>query len=306
MLQKRFKEPHKFDDKFGIPRSYGLHSGVDENGIAGGNTDCGYKLYPIHKSANIVFASEAKTGYGNIVVYEIKGPWGTRWIRYCHCQKILVRSGLVSPDTPIALLGTTGNSTGCHLHWDVIKKPLSNWRIYAKDQATLDEYFENPLDFLAQWETVEETNMLQQWLLTMFLELGIDLRLTEQQIRPKVQEIIDAFRKRKEYENRIKQLEKDYAGAAGEAAENETRLSICEQNRGKDKTDLDEERRKVARRDGEIATLTKKLEAYEGKVMLTEEEYKKLTANKVLDRHTAWELIKELFSRFFKGVRLKK
>jgi len=174
MLKRPFNEPHKIDGKFGEKRSYGLHSGEDWNGIEGGNTDCGYKLFPI-KDSEIVHTSNANSVYGNIVVYRVTGKWGERWIRYCHCKQILAKAGQVSKDTVIALLGTSGNSTACHLHWDVIKKPLKNWRTYAKDKNILNEYFEEPTAFFNRWKDVEDEEDMPNWLKTLLLEANLSL-----------------------------------------------------------------------------------------------------------------------------------
>lgn len=157
MLKEPFREPYKIDSQFGEKRDYGYHSGSDWNGTGGGNTDCGYKLYPI-KNAEIVHTSEADVSYGKIVVCRITGTFGERWIRYCHCREILVTGGIVTPETPIATLGTTGNSTACHLHWDVIKKPLPNWRSYAKTKEYLNEYFEDPVAFFNKYKNVPDEN----------------------------------------------------------------------------------------------------------------------------------------------------
>ncbi len=200
MLQKPFKEAHKIDSLFGEPRSYGLHSGEDWNGIKGGNTDCGYKLYPIdlNNQSEIVHSSQSNTGYGNIVVYKIVGNWGERWVRYCHCSKLLVRSGLVSPQVPIAELGTSGNSTGCHLHWDVIKKPMRNWRTYARDKLTLEEYFEKPSAFFEQWKNVQEEEDMPEYFKNLLHEYQLDLN-NESQIR-------SFFDKGRNYDDKIKGL----------------------------------------------------------------------------------------------------
>lgn len=197
MLQTPFKEPYKIDAKFGEARDYGPHSGEDWNGTGGGNTDCGYKLYPL-TNAEVVHTSEYDTSYGNVIVCKITGPWGERWIRYCHCREILVKSGLVPPEMAIATLGTTGNSTACHLHWDVIKKPMTNWRMYAKDQKTLDEYFEEPTAFFNKWKDVEEEEDMPDWLKTLLQERGLTIN-NESEIRV-------IFEKAKNYDDKIKEL----------------------------------------------------------------------------------------------------
>ncbi len=58
-----------------------------------------------------------KSGYGNVV--EITHPTGYV-TRYGHNSRNLVRVGqMVQKDTPIAVIGSTGRSTGTHVHFEV-------------------------------------------------------------------------------------------------------------------------------------------------------------------------------------------
>ena len=76
MLQRPFKEPYKIDGRWNEVRTKdkdgydGFHSGEDWNGTGGGNTDCGYKLYPLTR-AEVIHTSQAGVGYGNIIVCKI-------------------------------------------------------------------------------------------------------------------------------------------------------------------------------------------------------------------------------------------
>lgn len=55
--------------------------------------------------------------YGNRVILESKG--GVQTV-YAHASRLLVRTGAkVESDARIADVGTTGASTGCHLHYEV-------------------------------------------------------------------------------------------------------------------------------------------------------------------------------------------
>lgn len=55
-------------------------------------------------------------GYGQVVVVEHSDGTETR---YAHASKLLVKKGeTVSPETPIARVGSTGRSTGPHLHFE--------------------------------------------------------------------------------------------------------------------------------------------------------------------------------------------
>jgi len=142
--------PHKIDDFFGTVRSYGLHNGIDLNGPLGGNTDCGTLLYPVAKG-KCVYAQKLNKNFGNLIVYEVSGTWGTRWVGYAHCQEFLIGEGdTVSPDDPIAKLGTTGFSSACHLHMFVFttRPPRDNWRTGVRSKSTLGKYYEAPLLFI--------------------------------------------------------------------------------------------------------------------------------------------------------------
>jgi murein DD-endopeptidase MepM/ murein hydrolase activator NlpD len=60
-----------------------------------------------------------KSGYGNLV--EIKHPTGYV-TRYGHNSRNLVRTGqAVQKSDPIAIIGSTGRSTGTHVHFEVLR-----------------------------------------------------------------------------------------------------------------------------------------------------------------------------------------
>ncbi|MFW5899387.1 MAG: M23 family metallopeptidase [Jiangellaceae bacterium] len=54
--------------------------------------------------------------YGNKVVIR---HWDGTEAWYCHLSRILKRSGTVAPGEVIGAVGTTGNTTGAHLHLEV-------------------------------------------------------------------------------------------------------------------------------------------------------------------------------------------
>lgn len=99
----------------------------------------GYRIHPIYNTkkfhsgvdlaapggSNILAATDGKVimagwngGYGNCVVVDHGGGLSTL---YAHASKLLVSKGqTVSKGQVIAKVGTTGNSTGNHLHFEVL------------------------------------------------------------------------------------------------------------------------------------------------------------------------------------------
>jgi murein DD-endopeptidase MepM/ murein hydrolase activator NlpD len=88
-----------------------FHRGVDFAGKRG--TDI------LAVADGLVVSSESKSGYGRTV--EIRHANGLV-TRYAHNQKLLVQVGdLVKKGEVIAKLGSSGRSTGPHLHFEVLK-----------------------------------------------------------------------------------------------------------------------------------------------------------------------------------------
>jgi murein DD-endopeptidase MepM/ murein hydrolase activator NlpD len=66
----------------------------------------------------VVQASNIYDGYGNCVLIKYKNGIVTR---YAHCYSIDIKLGdIVKRCQAIATVGSTGNSTGNHLHFEII------------------------------------------------------------------------------------------------------------------------------------------------------------------------------------------
>jgi len=104
----------------------GAHTGIDMSASYGSSVMA-------VTSGEVVFAGWDGS-YGNKIVVE---HWdGTRtW--YCHLSRIIQRSGKVSPGDVIGAVGSTGNSTGPHLHLEVHPEDRSavDPRPYLADQG---------------------------------------------------------------------------------------------------------------------------------------------------------------------------
>jgi len=76
---------------------------------------------PIHCTASgfVQIAAAHVRGYGNYI--QIKHKYGFE-TRYGHLSKIYVKAGhLVKKGDIIGFIGSTGKSTGCHLHYEIRK-----------------------------------------------------------------------------------------------------------------------------------------------------------------------------------------
>jgi murein DD-endopeptidase MepM/ murein hydrolase activator NlpD len=86
-----------------------FHRGMDIAAAAG------TAVYPV-RGGKVTFSGRQK-GYGNVVIVDHGDGFVTK---YGHNRSNLVEKGtLVGPDTVLAEVGSTGHSTGPHLHFEV-------------------------------------------------------------------------------------------------------------------------------------------------------------------------------------------
>lgn len=93
------------------PRGGGYHSGIDISGVSNRT---------IYAAAGgvVTTAGYQNNGYGNRVVIKHKNGYKTT---YSHLSSISVNSGQnVKKGQPIGVMGETGNSTGVHLHFEIL------------------------------------------------------------------------------------------------------------------------------------------------------------------------------------------
>jgi murein DD-endopeptidase MepM/ murein hydrolase activator NlpD len=97
------------EDPFSGHEAY--HKGVDFAGTAGSNV--------VAVAAGVVTWSGERTGYGNLVEINHGDGYVTR---YAHNERTLVKVGeTVKRGEAVALMGSTGRSTGPHVHFEVIR-----------------------------------------------------------------------------------------------------------------------------------------------------------------------------------------
>lgn len=93
-------------------------------------------------------AADDGTGWGNYVWLRHRTPRGDRYTLYTHMNSVSVREGqTVNLGDRIGTVGTTGRSTGPHLHFTVTKRQVfGNGYYYDGD---MPEFILDPVDFLA-------------------------------------------------------------------------------------------------------------------------------------------------------------
>jgi murein DD-endopeptidase MepM/ murein hydrolase activator NlpD len=97
------------EDPFSGEEAY--HKGVDFAGVVGANV--------MAVAAGVVTWSGNRTGYGNLVEINHGDGYVTR---YAHNQRTLVQVGqTVKRGDSIALMGSSGRSTGPHVHFEVLR-----------------------------------------------------------------------------------------------------------------------------------------------------------------------------------------
>lgn len=88
-----------------------VHKGLDFAGPAGSAVSS--------VAAGLVTFAGERSGFGQMVEINHGNGLATR---YCHNERLLVKQGdMVSKGQEVALMGSTGHSTGPHLHFEVLK-----------------------------------------------------------------------------------------------------------------------------------------------------------------------------------------
>jgi hypothetical protein len=143
------------------------------------------------------------------------------------------------------------------------------------------------------------------WLKQMYQVKGIDLSQPEGSVRGKVQEIFDGSEK---YQEAVKARDKalaDLAEARGDATKWEENYMAANMQIAEFKKEIESLNTKVTTRDSEITSLQTRVTSLESQldpnkvIVVTRDEYARLTALKKLDKFTSGELIQEILNRLF-------
>ncbi len=107
--------------KFGVrkdpfSRRWRHHDGID---FRGNKKDTVYAT-----GSGFIELSKYSGGYGKCVIIDHGGGYKTK---YAHLSKLLCKEGeFIKDKTPIGKIGSSGHSTGSHLHYEILKfcKPI--------------------------------------------------------------------------------------------------------------------------------------------------------------------------------------
>ena len=103
---------HRVSSTFGNRSRGDFHTGIDLSGNYGDNIFA-------YKSGTVIKTQYSNVSYGNMILIQHSDGIQTR---YAHLSSISVSNGqYVSCGQIIGHMGSTGNSTGNHLHFEIIK-----------------------------------------------------------------------------------------------------------------------------------------------------------------------------------------
>lgn len=70
----------------------------------------------------VIYSGSGYTGYGKVVILEYNKKWATL---YAHLNKFNVKEGqYINAGDQVGGMGSTGRSTGVHLHFEIMKDKL--------------------------------------------------------------------------------------------------------------------------------------------------------------------------------------
>ncbi|QMV41637.1 murein hydrolase activator EnvC family protein [Cohnella cholangitidis] len=112
--------PLKSDYRLSSPFGYRIHPITGKKKLHAGMDMAAPKGTPIYAAeTGVVTVAQSWSGYGNCVIID---HGGGLWTLYGHMSAILVKKGeTVKRGEKIGLVGSTGQSTGNHLHFEVRK-----------------------------------------------------------------------------------------------------------------------------------------------------------------------------------------
>ena len=124
------------------------HLGEDWNKNTGGNTDCGEPVFAA-AAGRIVYAKDAGTGWGNVVIIEHTAADGTKvQSLYGHLETILKSDGEVNRREQIGKIGSANGRYPCHLHFEIRSAECPFWNAAGNGYADDTRGWIDPSEFI--------------------------------------------------------------------------------------------------------------------------------------------------------------
>lgn len=113
------------------------HNGLDEvSKVKNRNL---YAIDTGYVQKTVTGQNKSKSGYGNYIW--IRYPRYNLSLLYAHCNKVLLKKGdKVKKGDVVAIMGTTGKSTGVHLHLGMTRIGSNTWLNPVKYDMLSDKY----------------------------------------------------------------------------------------------------------------------------------------------------------------------
>lgn len=120
-----------------ISKKKKYHNGLDEvSKVKNRNL---YAIDTGYVQKTVTGQDKSKTGYGNYIW--VRYPRYNLSLLYAHCNKVLLKKGdKVKKGDVVAIMGTTGKSTGVHLHLGMTKIGSNTWLNPANYNMLSDKY----------------------------------------------------------------------------------------------------------------------------------------------------------------------
>jgi murein DD-endopeptidase MepM/ murein hydrolase activator NlpD len=145
------------------PADWGLHTGVDLNHPAGGNSDWGQPLHAL-SDGQVEAVLRNVPPWGNLVLLWHPGP-GV-WSRYAHLDQVRVQRCQVV--TAGQVIGTVGrghnNRFTAHLHLDILTRRPARWEDWPMhDRERLLQHYVDPWAFLQRQAQAGRIGWPRRW-----------------------------------------------------------------------------------------------------------------------------------------------
>lgn len=113
------------------------HAGIDE--ISKVKNRYLYAIDDGYVQKTVTGQNKSKTGYGNYIW--VRYPRYNLSLLYAHCDKVLLKKGdKVKKGDVVAIMGSTGRSTGIHLHLGMTRIGSNTWLNPVKYDMLSDKY----------------------------------------------------------------------------------------------------------------------------------------------------------------------